>query len=829
MDADEQTSTYTSMRRAGVGMTAEERRQLRQQKKQKEEGQRKAGSAGGAERAADDSVSDGRIAEMLSRNEDEMLNFVAQINNLYQECLKKPAPFMTFVLCGMQSAGKSTIMERFMNAVLNIIQEGTGTRCPLDTTCIHDSSCTEPKCELKGNELSSGGENLSIDQVFEQITSHNVMLGKEDRFSTEPLRLVFRAKNVSNMRFVDTPGIISNKSTGKDNREDIKTILRSEMRKPNTKLCILLEPKEFATNPIVEFCDESFGGRDKWIEDATFMMTKFDKQLDDSRTGSKANNFFKEFHKNNCFPHLVITPTLPKEDLPAEELFEARRELLDSSECFEKEKFTAWREGHDLFKHEHGGNDEILNENIQARIGFLSAKKVMREIMLEDTARRLPEVLAELRKELAICQKREKVLEDKRRFNDPKELKSVVAGVLWYVEKRILSYLDGDLESALKFPEMLQTLGEEIDDEEDSEWSQRELNHFSEAEDRWRDKIASMDSYPVEVQADNKFLGGKQVHRAIEFFRAVMIDSLPDPYQLRDKVPNGTGYLGGGLQRENWERAMVQITRVCVKDVSHPGINYLIKHVGTIFRRLFGLALDDIKQGEQFSATFKLLPTAVERFLVSEFDEMLWKLMLNVAEKTHCSLEPMYSTVDPNLPTFHPNRFDSKDDDEELYVCKNGEYERLPSTKQKEEESWMKAATKRLTAIVSGTGEETKQHLKLENNARATKKAHFLPDERTSMITSDETDKILRRSFEYIVALMEFNLVTLKFQLNHYLYEEFKNELSRSFSTNVLNDAEWDTLVEPDMALEQELANLKEQIVGLADSLKDVQRMQRRM
>ena len=71
-------------------------------------------------------------------------------------------------------------------------------------------------------------------------------------------------------RFVDTPGIISNKSTGKDNREEIKNILRSELRKLNTKLCVLLEPKEFATNPIIDFCDDTFGARDKWIKDATF-------------------------------------------------------------------------------------------------------------------------------------------------------------------------------------------------------------------------------------------------------------------------------------------------------------------------------------------------------------------------------------------------------------------------------------------------------------------------------------------------------------------------------------------------------------------------------
>lgn len=75
------------------------------------------------------------------------------------------------------------------------------------------------------------------------------------------------------MRFVDTPGIISNKdSDGKDNREDIKTILSSEMMKPNTKLCVLLEPKEFETNLIVNSLDETFGDRMNWVPKATFLM-----------------------------------------------------------------------------------------------------------------------------------------------------------------------------------------------------------------------------------------------------------------------------------------------------------------------------------------------------------------------------------------------------------------------------------------------------------------------------------------------------------------------------------------------------------------------------
>ena len=370
------------------------------------------------------------------------------------------------------------------------------------------------------------------------------------------------------MRFVDTPGIISNKSTGKDNRKEIQTIVQSEMRKPNTKLCVLLEPKEFATNPIVEFCDVTFGARDKWIGDATFLMTKFDKQLEDSRTASKANNFFKEFYSNKCYPHLVITPTLPKEDLAKAELFKARRELLDSADKIEKERFRDWQDGHLLFHQESGGSDELLNVDVQSRIGFHTAKQVMREIMLEDTARRLPEVLRSLREELSKCQKEEKILIEKAKFNNPAELKLVVSQVLWHVERRIVSYLDGDLESAMKFPEKLQTLEEELEEEDESEWATRELNHYTEHEDNWRNRIASLEgNYSLAVQADNRFLGGKQVQRAIQFFGEVMIEALPDPFELLDVVPNVTGYLASGLNRENWERAMVQITKVCVKEV----------------------------------------------------------------------------------------------------------------------------------------------------------------------------------------------------------------------------------------------------------------------
>ena len=792
-------------------MTTAERRQKRQRHRQQldSEDLQQMSTKSNIMQAPDQRTDD-RFAALLARNEDELLRFVANVNKVYQELMCRPAPFMTFVFCGMQSAGKSTIMERFLKAVLNIVQEGTGTRCPLDTTCIHDSSCVEATCELGGEELPEQhrGSGLTMNQVFERITQHNKKLGEEDTFSTKPLYLRYRSSNVQNMRFVDTPGIISNRSTGKDNREDIKKILRSEMRKPNTKLCVLLEPKEFATNPIVDFCDETFGGRDKWIDDATFLMTKFDKQLEDARTGSKANAFFKEFHENKCFPHLVITKTLPKEDLPPAELFEARKELLAEADSHESEKFDKWLEQHDVFRSEM--DDEILNKEVQKRIGFSVAKKVMREIMLKDTVERLPEVLDSLRADLNACDKEARLLKERQKFNDAKTLKGVVESMLFRIQERIQSYLDGDLQLAMKFPEKLQTLEEEIEEEEESDWAIKELNFHTDKEDHWRDRIANMEEFPEEISADAKFMGGKQYQRAIEFFRSVMIDALPDPYQLKDLVPHATGYLMGGLQRENWERAMVEITRVCLKDVSHPGMNYLIKHVGSIFRRMFIIALDDIKQGEEFSNKFKLMPSSVERHLTGEFEDMLWELMVNVGNEIHSSLEPMYSTIDPGLPTFHTRKFGVENDEDSM------------------KDGLVQSFVQRMKSLASNSGEKAKEYLKEENRQRAIARKTFLPDERASMITKEETNMILQRSFEYIVALLEINLIVVKFQLNHHLYEGFKKAIRGSFIARV-NRTDWETLIQRDESIDYRLAELDDQIKGLSDSLHDVQIMQRRL
>lgn len=67
------------------------------------------------------------------------------------------------------------------------------------------------------------------------------------------------------------------------------------------------------------------------------------------------------------------------------------------------------------------------------------------------------------------------------------------------------------------------------------------------------------------------------------------------------------------------------------------------------------------------------------------------------------------------------------------------------------------------------------------------------------MVTLEEKDQVLRRSFGYttVAFLIEFKLGTLKFQLNYYLFEGFKEELVKTFKKRLMNETDWAELIEP--------------------------------
>lgn len=755
---------------------------------------------------------DGKFVRKLAANEDEMCKFMHSVNEVYHDKLKKPPPFMRYILLGLQSTGKSTVVERILKFPMNIVAEGTGTRCPLYVTCMHDEAADPPECSIEGCTAEQVkhhlGEKVTVNNVFDMVTKHNKML---NGFSPDALRLTVKSKRVQNMMFVDLPGIITTRGKGADNRDGIKSILKSEMAKPHTKLLVLLEPKEFATNSVIDFIDETLGSRESWIDDATFFMTKFDLRIPDSKTGSKTNAFFRDFQDNGIVPFTVITPTMAAspETMKLEQQYAERQRLLDDAADYEREHIDGWLKDIDRYFRAHP-SDELLDPAYRARTGFETGLQTLRKHMLEDTVRRLPAVLKELRRQLKECELRQLHLKEQTKYNDAKALKHSVSDVIFGLQRNIFEYLDGSLRIAKKFPDKRQTLSQELEDEEESEWAAKELNHHTHAEETWRDHAADM-KMPDELQSEVRLLGGKQYQRAIQFFRTLMIDQLPEPFDLKPFVATATGCLRSGLNSEDWEHATAEIIKHCIRNVTHPGINFFVKHVGSIFRRLFSIALEDAKQGEALSAAFQLLPPHVENWLAKQYDALVWDLMMNASKHLHFALEPMYTTVNPNLPAFAAYKKTNEEEDED-------------EEEDDKNRSWYGHIR---GFFVGSDGKKVKKYMHEDLKKRWTRKNIFLPAERSLMITGDETDLLLRRSFEYIISLMNFNLHFLEFSFNHYLYVGFKEKLKTEFGFKLITDTDWDALVRRDDEAETELDTVSQQINGLRESLELVHRIQR--
>eukprot|EP00929_Paragymnodinium_shiwhaense_P104120 TRINITY_DN68159_c0_g1_i1.p1 TRINITY_DN68159_c0_g1~~TRINITY_DN68159_c0_g1_i1.p1 ORF type:complete len:980 (-),score=234.70 TRINITY_DN68159_c0_g1_i1:31-2970(-) len=914
-------------------------------------------------------------------DESQLFSFMHQVNEIYLDHLNQPPPFARYILLGLQSTGKSTIVERLLKFPMNIVAEGTGTRCPLYVTCIYDKTVNEAECELSGCErcAQNDGGRVKLHDVFTRVTAHNK--DHVDSFSKDALRLKVKSKHVQNMFFVDLPGIITTKGQGDDKREAIKEILRTEIKVPNTKLLVLLEPKEYSTNSIVDFLDETLRHRNEWLPKSLFLMTKFDRRTGDSLTGGKSNRFLDEYWSNSIKPFMVITPTMQRsaDTMKPEEQYKERQRLLDTAADFEKKQFEDWKGAMSDAFHEDP-NSEDFGEKFLPYIGYPSAVTEMNRLLLEDTRARLPQVLRDLTHRCDLARNELENLRETSQFTSEGQIQLKMAEVLDHLVTRIKSYLDGSLLVAHKLPQHHQTLDDEVTGEEESDWAHRPLNHLNEVEDKWREHIADMaeGNWPKSVQADGKFLGGKQYQRALQFFKSVMIDRLPDPHKLRPYVMTSCGHLRGGLSHEDWEHATVEIIKTCVRSVSESGINFFVKHVLYIFRQLLRVAFEDVRHGEQYSSMFKHLPSNLEQWIFQKYDEMVWSIGSEAARRCHISMEPYYSTVNPSLPTLterhheapqlkgnwssfsghlnqhgipklyhftdkrnwkqierlgglyswhslekqghhipapggntisragdkkhgmqdfvhlsfceshpmlHAAQQDGRIDDcfllsidpivvtwkDTVFADRNAtdsnvrmgktladlQSVQLATTKKawadvtpeekahhqaevmvlkhiplqylriEKEVSRQKSAVQKLTDVVqSQVCAPAKISMKTEAENIALRRTEFLPAARAKMICGDEVDVILDRSYEYIVGLFRFVLVSLEFQFNHFMFVEFKQQLTRRMGFELVSTTNWKELAKSDPRIAARMEELEKQVQALTAALALVRNIQ---
>ncbi len=106
--------------------------------------------------------------------------------------------------------------------------------------------------------------------------------------------------------------------------------------------------------------------------------------------------------------------------------------------------------------------------------------------------------------------------------------------------------------------------------------------------------------------------------------------------------------------------------------------------------------------------------------------------------------------------------------------------------------------------------------LRERGRQQAAQKKNFLPENRTSMINEEETEKSILSAFCIVIAY-------LNFQINRYFYNKFIDKLATFPQT--VSDDDWKELILVDTTLDDSIKELTKKVNEIKGSLVDVQRM----
>lgn len=123
----------------------------------------------------------------------------------------------------------------------------------------------------------------------------------------------------------------------------------------------------------------------------------------------------------------------------------------------------------------------------------------------------------------------------------------------------------------------------------------------------------------------------------------------------------------------------------------------------------------------------------------------------------------------------------------------------------------MQESKARLEAFRANNASEAKEYLCKSLREKANHPKYLVQADRYDVIQPFESEMILKRTFQYIVALIDMVLVTIKFHMNHHFVVNFKRNFREEFSgTKVLYAFDWNSYSKEDENLKAELKRVEE-------------------
>jgi hypothetical protein len=193
------------------------------------------------------------------------LNFVDSIlesTNLYELAYKagitKDVPY--FIVIGMESSGKSFLIDMFLGIHVTFSDEKTGTLCPV----LYDVRKEEGQSMINGTPVS-------FNEISKAVKNHMISLNK--MISMNTLNVLVRSKHArQSCLIMDLPGLnVNNTSFAKD----VVKLVSNEMEKRPFVICLAQFNGSYRSTTDIEYLKKTLNNLDE--ARTFFVLNKFDK------------------------------------------------------------------------------------------------------------------------------------------------------------------------------------------------------------------------------------------------------------------------------------------------------------------------------------------------------------------------------------------------------------------------------------------------------------------------------------------------------------------------------------------------------------------------
>ncbi|KAI9337074.1 hypothetical protein DFJ73DRAFT_798600 [Zopfochytrium polystomum] len=337
-------------------------------------------------------------------------------------------PLPKIAVAGIQSAGKTTLIESYLSRPLGLACEETGTRCPVSYTLMFDRNVEVGtlQFEIDGIPHDERCAHTAIEQHMARIKD------SPREFTSQELKVVIRGANLPNILIVDLPGLLPGEApragAGPDptRSETIDQITAGYLRDPSFHVIVVVKCTESVStmmekSMLTRLATEIRHSREpdrEWAKRCIMVVNKCDTVFNGIYKTDAANKMFEPVINN--FPIHYFVAMKPSVFIRGANGMTGTQHSTFDRATATFEEICAYYKSLEESEENYFGDwirrlDQPLKWNMrnESYIGLKNAKLGIHQLWLQALSKAYPEVMRKLTSRIKSCEQDLRIVEDK--------------------------------------------------------------------------------------------------------------------------------------------------------------------------------------------------------------------------------------------------------------------------------------------------------------------------------------------------------------------------------------------------------------------------------